>query len=183
MHRRLRALSTVLIVVGVLLVAEAAATVLWQEPVSGVYALYEQRKLDSRLATIEGEAYTQVERKAITSLPTPARRLSFAARSLDRRTKDGEPLGRLTIPRIGLSTVFVAGTGASDLRKGPGHYPDTPLPGARGTVAIAGHRTTYGAPLRTVDKLRRGDEIRLRMPYGTFTYEVQRSRIVPPTAT
>jgi sortase A len=182
MSRHLRTLSTLLIVVGLLLVLEAAVTVLWQEPFSAIYSRIEQKRLDDQLAGSEGKTYTTVERKAITSLPSSARRLSFAARSLARRVDDGEPLGRMTIPRISLSKVFVAGTGTSDLRKGPGHYPYTPLPGVHGTVAIAGHRTTYGAPFRRLDKLRRGDQIQLRMPYGTFTYRVQRTQIVPPTA-
>jgi len=78
--------------------------------------------------------------------------------------------------------VFVEGTAAPDLRRGPGHYPATPLPGQRGTVAIAGHRTTYGAPFHDVDQLRRGDRIELDMPYGRFTYRVERLRIVKPTA-
>ena len=47
----------------------------------------------------------------------------------------------------------------SDLRKGPGHYPNTPLPGQRGNVGIAGHRTTYGAPFNRIDELQRGDPI------------------------
>ena len=74
-------------------------------------------------------------------------------------------------------------TGTSDLRKGPGHYPATPLPGQHGTVGIAGHRTTYGAPFHDIDKLKPGDRIELSMPYGRFTYRVERTRIVPPTAT
>ena len=78
---------------------------------------------------------------------------------------------------------MVEGTGTGDLRRGPGHYPDTPLPGARGTVAVAGHRTTYGAPFRRLDQLGRGDRIEMVMPYGRFTYTVERTRIVPPTAT
>jgi len=82
-----------------------------------------------------------------------------------------------------VTTVVVAGTGSKALRKGPGHYPSTPLPGVRGTVGIAGHRTTYGAPFRKIDKLRQGDEIEVEMPYGRFTYRVERARIVPPTAT
>jgi sortase A len=183
MSRHLRTLSTLLIVAGLLLVLEAAVTVLWQEPVSAIYSRIEQKRLDDELAGAEDRSFTTVERKAITSLPNTERRLSFAARSLDRRAEDGEPLGRVRIPRIGLSTVFVAGTNPSDLRKGPGHYPYTPLPGVKGTVAIAGHRTTYGAPFRKVDKLRPRDTIELRMPYGTFTYRVERTQIVPPTAT
>ena len=114
-------------------------------------------------------------------LPDPRRRLAFAARSLDRRTDDGDALGRLRIERIGLSTVVVEGTNADDLRRGPGHYPATPLPGQRGTVGIAGHRTTYGAPFRRIDKVRARDEIVVTMPYGRFTYRVERTRIVKPT--
>jgi len=87
------------------------------------------------------------------------------------------------MPSIGVSEVFVDGTGGAALRTGPGHYPATPLPGQRGTVGIAGHRTTYGAPFHDLDKLRRGDRIELTMPYGRFEYRVERTRIVPPTAT
>jgi sortase A len=87
------------------------------------------------------------------------------------------------MPSIGVSSIVVAGTDTASLRRGPGHYPGTPLPGARGTVAIAGHRTTYGAPFRKLDQLDRGDAIEVRMPYGRFYYEVERRRIVAPTAT
>ena len=100
-----------------------------------------------------------MEAQALKQLPDPKRRLAFAARSLDRRTQEGDALGKLRIDRIGLSSVFVEGTDAGDLRKGPGHYPGTPLPGQRGTVAIAGHRTTYGASFRRIDKVKPGDEI------------------------
>jgi sortase A len=117
----------------------------------------------------------------IARLPDPRRRLAFQARALGRRAEPGDALGRLRIPAIGLSAVVVQGTGAGELRTGPGHYTDTPLPGQRGTVAIAGHRTTYGAPFRRVDDLARGDRIELRMPYGRFAYRVERTRIVAPT--
>lgn len=183
MRRLLRTLSTVLIVAGLLLVADAVLTVVWQEPSSAVYAHIEQRNLDSRLRKLETVELPPVDKRALAGLKTEERKLAFAARALDRRTDDGEPIGRIRIPRIGVSTVVVAGTNADDLRKGPGHYPDTPLPGARGTVAVAGHRTTYGAPFRKVDRLRRGDRIEVSMPYGRFAYEVERTRIVPPTAT
>ncbi len=66
--------------------------------------------------------------------------------------------------------MFVSGTGKGSLKKGPGHYDRSPLPGLPGTVAIAGHRTTYSAPFRRMNKLRRGDKITLTMPYGRFTY-------------
>jgi sortase A len=172
----------VLIVSGALLLADAAATLLWQEPVSALYARLQQGELEDRLETLDRIQPSPVERRALLKLPDPARRLAFAARSLDRRTDDGDPVGRLRIDRIGLSSVVVEGTDAGDLRAGPGHYPSTPLPGQRGTVAIAGHRTTYGAPFRRIDKVRPRDEIEVVMPYGRFIYRVERTRIVPPTA-
>jgi sortase A len=116
-------------------------------------------------------------------MPDERRRLAFRARAFDRRVEPGDPMGRIVMPSIGVSEVFVEGTGTGDLRTGPGHYPATPLPGERGTVAIAGHRTTYGAPFRDIDDLDRGDRIELRMPYGRFVYRVERTRIVEPTET
>jgi len=183
MRRYVRPLSAVLVVVGALLVLDAVVTLVWQEPVSALYAKLQQGRLDDRLAQLEGREPTQVDRKVLSRLGTLDRRLAYAARALNRRTRDGQPLGRIRMRSIGVSSVVVAGTDTSSLRLGPGHYPGTPLPGARGTVAIAGHRTTYGAPFRRLDKLARGDRIELEMPYGTFTYAVDRRRIVLPTAT
>lgn len=182
MRRLLRPLSAVLLVIGGLLLADALATLVWQEPVSALYWRLQQGRLDDRLSKLEGTEPTAVERSVLSRLGTLDQRLAYAARALNRRTDDGQPLGRLRIPTIGVSSVVVAGTGTSDLRLGPGHYPGTPLPGARGTVAIAGHRTTYGAPFRKLDRLGKGDRIEVRMPYGTFEYRVERRRIVAPTA-
>jgi sortase A len=109
--------------------------------------------------------------------------VAFAARALDRKITSGDAIGRIVIPRIGLSKVMVQGTTTDVLPKGPGHYPDTPLPGAPGTVGIAGHRTTYGAPFHDINELRKGDKIELKMPYGTVTYAVEETKIVLPTAT
>lgn len=78
--------------------------------------------------------------------------------------------------------MFVEGTDSESLRRGPGHLRDTPLPGEGGTVGLAGHRTTYGAPFRNIDRLAAGDSIRVDMPYGRFTYRVRRTRIVKPDA-
>jgi sortase A len=183
MRRYLRPLSAVLMVAGALLLLDAVVTLVWQEPVSALYAKLQQGRLDDRLAELEDRGPSSVDRKVLSHLGNLDRRMAYAARALDRRTRDGQPLGRIRMRSIGVSSVVVAGTDAPSLRLGPGHYPGTPLPGARGTVAIAGHRTTYGAPFRRLDKLARGDRIELRMPYGTFTYAVDRRRIVPPTAT
>ena len=182
MRRFLRPLSAVLLVIGALLLADAVTTLLWQEPVSALYSRLEQGRLDDKLAKLEGTEPTAVDRRVLSRLGTLDRRLAYASRALNRRTGDGDPLGRIRMPSIGVSSVVVAGTDASSLRMGPGHYPGTPLPGTHGTVAIAGHRTTYGAPFRRLDRLGRGDRIELRMPYGTFVYSVEQRRIVAPTA-
>ena len=179
--RALRALSSILIVSGVLLLADAALTVLWQEPVSALYNRLQQDRLDGQLADLWDEP-TPTDKKALDSLPEGDARLAFQARALKRKARRGQPIGRIQARRIGLSSVFVEGVDADSLRAGPGHYPTNPLPGAPGTVAIAGHRTTYGAPFRKLDKLRKRDRIVVTMPYGRFTYEVEKSQIVAPTA-
>ena len=88
--------------------------------------------------------------------------------------KEGDPLTRFEIPKFGVDTIVVQGTSPSALRAGAGHYPSTPLPGQKGNVAIAGHRTTYGRPFNRVDGLEIGDEIILTTPIGRYTYEVSR---------
>ena len=176
----LRALSTVFIVAGGLLIADAAATVAWQEPLSALMGRVNQDKLTGQLDRLETAGLTPVEQRVVKALPDTRRRVAFLARSLKRRATEGEAVGRIHIPRLGASYVVVKGTGPGDLRKGPGAYPQTPLPGVDETVAIAGHRTTYGAPFRHVDRLHHGDRITVTMPYATFTYRVERLRIVGP---
>jgi sortase A len=180
-RRALRALSTVLIVSGAMLIADAGLTLVWQEPISAVYAKLQQRQLAGKLNDLEN--LTQLQLKALDRLRSEKRREAFLARVLRRRSQTGDPIGRIKIKRIGINFVIVQGTKADDLRKGPGHYADTPFPGIHGTVAIAGHRTTYLAPFRKLNKVHRGDLIRLVMPYGEYVYKVQRKpEIVDPHA-
>ncbi len=180
-RRALRALSTAMIVAGVILLADAGLTLLWQEPLSAVYSHFEQGRLADELEELGSAPLAPAEQRALERIPDPRRRVTFRARAFGSRLDPGDPMGRIVMPSIDVSEVFVEGTDAADLRRGPGHYPATPLPGERGTVAIAGHRTTYGAPFRRVDQLERGAPIELRMPYGRFVYRVERTRIVPPT--
>jgi sortase A len=182
MRRALRAFSTVLIVAGMLMVADAAITFAWQEPVSALMARIEQGKLSDQLERIEDAPTPRVQRRALAALPDGRRRIAFLARVARRTAQEGDPIGRIDIPEIGADFVVVQGTDSGTLRTGPGHYPDTAFPGLRGTVAIAGHRTTYAAPFRRVDDLRAGDAIVLTVPYGRFTYAVQETKIVPPSA-
>jgi len=94
----------------------------------------------------------------------------------------GEPVGIIRIPKIGVDKVVVEGTTVADLRKGPGHYSGTPLPGQTGNAAIAGHRTTYGAPFADLDQLVAGDVISVQTLGGTFEYEVSEVFVVNPSA-
>ena len=94
---------------------------------------------------------------------------------------EGEATAHITVPKIGLDWIVVEGIALRDLKKGPGHYAQTPLPGQRGNAAIAGHRTTYGAPFNRIDELVPGDEIQVETVQGTFTYIVKEQQIVSPT--
>ena len=179
----LRQLSTILILAGLMLLADVGLTLVWQEPVSKLYADWRQDALADDLEELSEPDLDPAEVRALDRLPLDSDRAAFLARALKRRTETGDPVGRIRIPEIDVSKVVVEGTDGASLRKGPGHYPETPLPGIRGTVAIAGHRTTYGAPFNDLDKLEKRDEVIVEMPYGRFVYEVERTQIVQPTAT
>ena len=153
----LRFVASVMMVSGLLLLSDAGITLLWQEPVSAYFSERQQVKLE----------------KALIDPP---------ARVVRKEPLRGDAIGKLSIPSIGVSEYVVEGTDADNLRKGPGHYPDTPLPGQHGTSAIAGHRTTYGAPFRNLDKLKHNDRIVVELPYGTFVYRVDRTQIVDDSA-
>jgi sortase A len=182
-HTALRAFSTVLIVAGGLLLLDAGVTLAWQEPLSALYATARQNALDSDLQKLEQRKLALVQLRALARLQTEQRQLTFLARAERGRAQPGDALGRILIPKIGADYVMVQGTQPDDLREGPGHYVSTPLPGEPGTVAVAGHRTTYLAPFRDIDELKHLDQVTLRMPYADFTYEVERSQIVSPGAT
>jgi sortase A len=181
-RRLLRAISTVLIVAGLLMLSDAGITLAWQEPISALLARIAQDKLDGQLQRIERAGPTAVQRRALATLHDERRRIAFLARVARREAKTGDAIGRIEIPSIGARFVVVQGTDAGSLRKGPGHYPATAFPGLGETVAIAGHRTTYLAPFHDVDQLKPGQPIVLEMPYGRFTYAVQRVQIVTPDA-
>jgi sortase A len=142
---------------GILLISDAVVTLAWQEPVSAYFSERQQVKLE----------------KALIDPP---------ARVVRKQPLRGDAIGKIVIPSIGVSEYVVEGTDADNLRKGPGHYPDTPLPGQKGTSAIAGHRTTYGAPFRKLNELERNDRIVLEMPYGTFVYRVDKTQVVDDSA-
>jgi sortase A len=182
---RLRALRRVLLlaglVIGVALLADGILTIVWQEPIT---ALQQSRDQAALRTDLQGLQHTLA---AGWAGPTSARESSAsrmrrqALTLLRAKRPAGSALGSVDIPRIGLKTVFVESTDHGSLKKGPGHYRGTVLPGLYGTVGLAGHRTTYGAPFRRVDELSAGSRIILRMPYGRFTYKVTGTRITTPS--
>ena len=182
MRRALRGLSSVLIATGVLLVLDAVLTVVWQEPVTAIYAQIHQDQLGGDLTKLNRAPLSPAERSVLKVLHSDPQRIAFLARSMRRHVHEGQAIGRLRIPHIHANFVMVEGTDAASLRKGPGHYPATPFPGMPGTVGVAGHRTTYLAPFNKLDEMRNGDTVRIEMPYAVVTYRVERTRIVEPTA-
>jgi sortase A len=178
-HRPLRILSTALITAGLVVLADAVATLVWQEPVSAAYASLQQSRAGSELEELESE-FDPGDVGFLTENASEAARARVLAERFERTIADGQPIGRIEVDSIGLETVLMNGTDTSTLQKGPGRYPQTPLPGMGGTTGIAGHRTTYGAPFRRINEITEGDEIRVELPYAAFTYEVSKHEIVKP---
>ncbi len=176
-----RVLAYALIAVGALAVIDAGVTLVWQEPITALYAMFRQDRLRGDLRAIEHAAPTPSEQRALASLPDERRRVAFLAGLLEHHSAQGSAVGRIVIPRIGASYVVVRGTGTEELKSGPGIYRETGFPGVPGTTAIAGHRTTYLAPFRHIDSLRPGDHILVDMPYAHFTYTVIGQRVVSPS--
>jgi sortase A len=112
---------------------------------------------------------------------TPGDTVAADASATAFEIEEGDAIARLEIPAIGVDTIVVAGVEKSDLKRGPGHFPETPLPGQLGNSAIAGHRTTYGQPFFDVDKLQPGDEMIVTMPTGRYVYVVTGQQIVSPS--
>jgi len=169
MRRPLHALGTVLLAVGVLALAWSLIVWRWQDPVTGLYTAYEQHRLSGRLAALVA---------AESRPPSTPEEIRAAARRFRLAAKPGRPIGRIAIPRLGISFVVVEGTDSASLRLGPGRDARSFMPGEGNLVYIAGHRTTFLAPFSHIDELRRGDRITLTMPYGTFVYVVSGHTIV-----
>ncbi len=185
-------LSIALITAGILVIADVGITLAYQEPLSSIYSSIKQGEKESQLKSIESEFLTQSDVKAIenaeqTKNPQVRKKVEKAnfaqlGQRLVEESKPGDALGRIEAPAMnGLDMVFVQGTDESSLELGPGHYPETAMPGQGKTIAIAGHRTTYLAPFRHIDSMKKGDKITLKMPYGTFIYSVEKTEIVDPS--
>lgn len=180
--RLLRDVSLVLLISGLLLLADAGATLLWQEPLSALIATIEQSNLDRRLLGYQNAPLSQLDLQALARLKQAGQRIAFLARQEARVVKRGQAIGTISFPKLSAQYIVVQGTDEASLQRGPGHYPQTAFPGLGETVAIAGHRTTYLAPFRRLNEFKPGDRIVLTMRYASFTYAVQRVQIVTPTS-
>jgi sortase A len=201
---RVRRLGTVLLILGAFLLAYGATIYLWRDPATDLYNRWKQHQLASELdktfaeyketepaptATVEtgatdappatgtdGGEQAPGQQEDLAALLSETRR---AASRFFARLEPGQALGRLEIPKLHVDPVFVNGTKwGRDLSRGPGRYPETSIPGLGKVTAIAGHRTTFGAPFRHIDRLAAGDEITLELPYGIFRYRVVSHEIV-----
>jgi sortase A len=91
---------------------------------------------------------------------------------------EGDIIGEIQVPRLGLSAMVVQGDSRASLRRAVGHLSKSALPGERGNVALAGHRDTFFRPLKDI---RLGDEIRFKTSERNFEYLVESIKIVEPT--
>jgi sortase A len=185
-----RRLGKALIIVGLFLLVYSATILLWRDPVTDLYARWKQHQLAGQLDDVFAAYAATVEltppvdnnaRPATPQEIAEFERVIIAAdaNKLKTKLKNGKPLGRITIPRIHMGAIFVQGTRwGPDLSQGPGHYPQTSLPGVGRTMAIAAHRTTFGAWFRHIDSLEAGDRILIRMPYAAFHYRVFAHKVV-----
>lgn len=179
MRRAFRLLGSLLIVAGALLGVWAAVVYFWQDPFTAWYTHREQSKLS---AAYNREAvHFAAPPPTIASRVYPGAEVTRLARRYAGSLHVGGPVGRLQIKRIGVNMMVVQGTDHESLKKGPGHYAPSGLPGAGQLIYIAGHRTTYLAPFSHIDDIRNGDFIVFQVPYGTFTYRAFRHYVVPST--
>lgn len=159
-NRVLDVTGRVFIAAGLLLLAFVAYQ-LWG---TGIKQAQSQKKLEEQFTVRES-----------AKVPQPGATIDTGT------VNEGDVLGRIRIPSVGVDTWMVAGAKLKDLEKGPGVFPKSAMPGHLGNFAVAGHRTSYGAPFGDLDSLVKGDTIIVSTVEGTFTYSVTTSRVVDPS--
>ncbi|MFL6055063.1 MAG: class E sortase [Actinoallomurus sp.] len=163
MRTLIRSLGELCITAGAVLLLFVAYE-LWG---TGAYTQAAQRKLDGELTR--------------TWAAPPPRKAP--GRVTAERVQLGHGLALIRIPRLGkgFHYVIIEGVSVADLRKGPGHYPGTAMPGEIGNFVVSGHRTTYLAPFNRVDELRPGDTILIDTRTRQYTYKVTGKKVVSPS--
>ncbi|MDQ3067850.1 MAG: sortase [Actinomycetota bacterium] len=176
MRRFARIAGTLMIVSGIGALAWTLTVWQWQDPLTYATNRLEQRTL--------GQAFDRRldEGGAALASAGPASVSKSAAR-WRKSSSRGDAVARIRIPAIGLDAVVANGTDTNTLKRGPGRYLGSAMPGEKELVYIAGHRTTHGAPFSRIDRLKQGDTVSLELPYGTFEYAITGHRIVAATET
>ena len=145
------------------------------------------KDFEEQLASIDQTATTTTAPPTTTTSTPEGTTPTIAVTKVEPVTQnlplpaEGDPIAKIEIPSIGVNRTVVSGVALSQLKRGPGHYAETPLPGQKGNVAIAGHRTTYGQPFHNIDKVKKGDQIIFKTMQGTFVYEATDTLIVKPS--
>jgi len=174
-------IGKVLVTLGLLLLL----FVIYQLWGTGIYTARAQKQLERDFQTQQDQAGvtpTTLGGPTDGSTPTTVPVVTTLPPVAAPDPADGDVLAHLVIPKIGVDTYVVEGTNDGDLRKGPGHYAATPLPGQVGNSSIAGHRTTYGAPFGELDSVEVGDVIQVTTLQGNFEYRVYDKFVVSPNA-
>lgn len=179
MRRLARIAGTLMIVAGVGALAWALTVWQWQDPFTAVLNRLEQRELaDEFSQRLDGDGGARLATVSGAELRAS---LAREARTWRKRSGRGDAVARLRIPTLGVDEIVVNGTDSATLKRGPGRYLGSGMPGEGELVYVAGHRTTYGAPFSRIDRIRKGDRVFLELPYGTFEYRVTGHRIVAAT--
>jgi sortase A len=169
--------GTTLISTGIGLLLFVFITITWGDPITGWQNMGQQDHLKSEL---HNEVDVPGEYTASTTSSLDPRLTRLLAASFRKSIHEGDAAGLMIIPKIHFRRYIVKGANPPDLAEGPGIYDQTGFPGSGDPVAIAGHRTTHGAPFLNIDQLKPGDLIYINMPYAKFTYEVTHTRIITP---
>jgi sortase A len=176
-RRLIRTLAVLMIALGVFGAAWVFVVWQWKDPFTTLYTVWEQHQLsgqyDKRVKAWHADRF----RHAV-SRPGVLEEVAAEARRYRRSSVQGQAIGRIEVPRLGLDMVVVNGTNEASLEKGPGRDLRSFMPGEGRLVYIAGHRTTYAAPFANIDSLRPGDAVTLELPYATFRYSITGHRIV-----
>jgi sortase A len=132
----------------------------------------------------DGWAFQRRERRQLEQLVADrkdaVREAPLRASQPRPATAQGGLIGRIEIPRLGLSAMVMEGTSKKNLRHAVGHITGTALPGDQGNLGISGHRDTFFRPLRNI---RLDDVITLTTPLGEYRYRVISTKVVPPSDT
>lgn len=173
LNRALRGLGWLFISVGVLVLLYLVYSLLYTNRATA----NAQRELSDNWLELTEDTGGLPGEEGDGKAPAPDPGSAVAALQF-RRPGQNEPIVRKD------PLYVVQGVSLNQLQRGPGHYPDTALPGGTGNFAVAGHRTTYGAPFFNLDQLRKGDEVLVTARNGKrYTYRVQTQEIVAPSDT